>query len=69
MLMTASDFLASGEEVTELSVRRAIKGNICRCTGYQGIVNAIRAAAGQHVELPHGKSADASGAGLEGATR
>ncbi len=69
MLMTAGDFLASGEEVTEQSARRAIKGNICRCTGYQGIVNAIRAAAGQVVELPHGKSADTHGAGLDGATR
>jgi len=69
MLMTASDLLESGEEITEYSVRRALKGNICRCTGYQGIVNAVRAAAGQDVELPHGKSPDTHGAGLEGATR
>ena len=55
MLMTATDFLNSGEEVDEASTRRALKGNICRCTGYQGIVNAIRATAGQDVPLPHGK--------------
>jgi aerobic carbon-monoxide dehydrogenase small subunit len=55
MLMTATDFLESGDEATEATVRRAIKGNICRCTGYQGIVNAIRATAGQDVPLPHGK--------------
>jgi aerobic carbon-monoxide dehydrogenase small subunit len=56
MLMTATDFLESGEEVTSATTRRALKGNICRCTGYQGIVNAVRATAGHDVELPHGKS-------------
>lgn len=61
MLMTATDFLASGEEVTDLSVRRAIKGNICRCTGYQGIVNAVKSAAGQQVALPHGATPDSHG--------
>ncbi len=55
MLMTATDFLESGEEVDVVSTRRALQGNICRCTGYQGIVNAIRATAGQDVPLPHGK--------------
>ncbi len=69
MLMTATDLLDSGEEITEHSVRRALKGNICRCTGYQGIVNAVRAAAGQDVELPHGKSPDTHGAGLDGLGR
>ena len=45
MLMTATDFLDSGEEVTEETTRRALKGNICRCTGYHNIVCAVRAAA------------------------
>lgn len=54
MLMTASDFLESGEEVTEESTRRALKGNLCRCTGYENIVRAVRAAAGQDIPLPHG---------------
>ncbi|SED11785.1 carbon-monoxide dehydrogenase small subunit [Amycolatopsis tolypomycina] len=47
MLMTATDFLDSGEEVTEETTRRALKGNICRCTGYHNIVCAVRAAAGE----------------------
>lgn len=50
--MTAADFLESGEEVTDRSVRRALKGNICRCTGYENIVRAVRAAAGQDVPKP-----------------
>ena len=54
MLMTATDFLESGEQVAERSARRAIKGNICRCTGYENIVRAVRAAAGQDVPKPHG---------------
>jgi aerobic carbon-monoxide dehydrogenase small subunit len=54
MLMTATDLLDSGEEITEPSVRRALKGNICRCTGYHNIVCAVRAAAGQDVPKPHG---------------
>ncbi|MGW4213657.1 (2Fe-2S)-binding protein [Lentzea sp. NPDC004789] len=45
MLMTATDFLCSGELVTEETTRRALKGNVCRCTGYHNIVRAIRAAA------------------------
>lgn len=58
MLMTATDFLESGAEVTDQSVRRAIKGNICRCTGYENIVRAIRAAAGQDIPKPHGVATD-----------
>jgi carbon-monoxide dehydrogenase small subunit len=54
MLMTATDLLRSGEEITDQTVRRALKGNICRCTGYENIVRAIRAAAGQNVPKPHG---------------
>lgn len=64
MLMTATDFLESGEPVTEAGTRRALKGNICRCTGYQGIVNAVCAAGGMDVPLPHGKG-DTHGRGLK----
>lgn len=61
MLMTATDLLESGEEITEQSVRRALKGNICRCTGYENIVRAIRAAAGQDVPKPHGSATHVDG--------
>lgn len=61
MLMTATDLLESGEEITEQSVRRALKGNICRCTGYENIVRAIRAAAGQDVPRPHGSATHIDG--------
>jgi carbon-monoxide dehydrogenase small subunit len=40
MLITLTDLLRDNPNPTELEVREAISGNICRCTGYQGIVDA-----------------------------
>ena len=47
MLLSATYLLAQNPTPTEDEIRRAIQGNICRCTGYVNIVKAIRAAAGQ----------------------
>jgi carbon-monoxide dehydrogenase small subunit len=41
MLMAGEAFLASGAEATEDAVREAIAGNLCRCTGYTKIIDAI----------------------------
>jgi carbon-monoxide dehydrogenase small subunit len=41
MLMSAKYLLDNNPEPTENEVRRAIQGNICRCTGYVNIVKAI----------------------------
>jgi carbon-monoxide dehydrogenase small subunit len=45
MLMSAKNLLDHNPEPTETEIRRAIQGNICRCTGYVNIVEAIDAAA------------------------
>ena len=45
MIMVAADLLAHNADPTDQEIRHAIGGNICRCTGYQNIVVAIRAAA------------------------
>jgi carbon-monoxide dehydrogenase small subunit len=45
MLLTAVNLLDKNPGPTEEDVRRAISGNLCRCTGYQHIVDAIRFAA------------------------
>ena len=45
MIMTAVDLLARNPDPSDDEIRHAIEGNICRCTGYQNIVAAVRAAA------------------------
>ena len=45
MLMTLVEFLRDNPDPTEAEVRVAISGNLCRCTGYQGIVAAALDAA------------------------
>ncbi len=45
MIMTTSALLAENSNPSESQIRHAIEGNICRCTGYQQIVNAVQHAA------------------------
>ncbi len=45
MLMAGEAFLASGAEPSEEAIREAIAGNLCRCTGYTKIIEAIALAA------------------------
>ena len=45
MLTTLTAFLREKPNPTEEEVRDAISGNLCRCTGYAGIVEAALAAA------------------------
>jgi carbon-monoxide dehydrogenase small subunit len=44
MILTAKALLDATPEPTEEEIRRALSGNICRCTGYAKIVEAIKAA-------------------------
>jgi carbon-monoxide dehydrogenase small subunit len=46
MLITARDIVLRLPEADEARVRRELAGNLCRCTGYQGIVDAILAVLG-----------------------
>jgi aerobic-type carbon monoxide dehydrogenase small subunit (CoxS/CutS family) len=46
MLIAAQALLDRNPNPSEQEIREAIAGNICRCTGYQQIVDAIRLAAG-----------------------
>ena len=45
MIMAASELLARNPDPTDDEIRHGIEGNLCRCTGYQNIVAAIREAA------------------------
>ncbi|UCE68032.1 MAG: (2Fe-2S)-binding protein [Candidatus Zixiibacteriota bacterium] len=47
MLMTATELLRRNPHPSEKEIRLALSGNLCRCTGYQKIVDAIKAVAGE----------------------
>ena len=44
VILTATDLLSHNASPSDDEIRHALRGNLCRCTGYQGIVEAIRAA-------------------------
>ena len=44
MILTAADLLSRDPDPDEETIRRSIRGNFCRCTGYQSIVESIQAA-------------------------
>src|SRR5918994_6927107 len=46
MIMTAAELIESDGELTDEAIRKGLEGNLCRCTGYENIVRAVRAAAG-----------------------
>lgn len=58
MIMAAADLLRDNPNPSEDEVREGIEGNLCRCTGYQHIVDAVQQAAGEM-----------SGSGAKGAAR
>jgi len=45
MVMSAIDLLKKNKNPSEKEIRDWLEGNICRCTGYQGIVEAVKEAA------------------------
>jgi aerobic-type carbon monoxide dehydrogenase small subunit (CoxS/CutS family) len=46
MLLTVSALLDAGELDSEEAIKRNLRGNLCRCTGYRGIVEAVAELAG-----------------------
>jgi aerobic carbon-monoxide dehydrogenase small subunit len=47
MIMASLDLLRENADPSEGEVRDGLEGNLCRCTGYQNIVKAVRRAAGE----------------------
>ena len=50
MLISATVLLERNPRPSEDEIRKALQGNICRCTGYWNIIKAVKAASGQEVE-------------------
>jgi carbon-monoxide dehydrogenase small subunit len=48
MIMAAKELLTRNRSPSELEIREAIAGNLCRCTGYQKIIEAIQLASVKH---------------------
>jgi carbon-monoxide dehydrogenase small subunit len=44
MIMCAVDMIRRIPDLDERTIREELEGNLCRCTGYQNIVRAIKAA-------------------------
>ncbi|GAB3157025.1 (2Fe-2S)-binding protein [Amycolatopsis stemonae] len=57
MIMQSIDLLADNPDPDEQAVREGLEGNLCRCTGYQNIVRAVRDAA-QHMSPGAGPEAE-----------
>ncbi|GGV14831.1 carbon-monoxide dehydrogenase small subunit [Streptomyces filipinensis] len=53
MIMAARDLLRENPHPSPDEVRKALEGNLCRCTGYQNIVRAVLAASGQQDASGH----------------
>jgi aerobic carbon-monoxide dehydrogenase small subunit len=47
MILAAVDLLNANPDPTDEEIREGLEGNLCRCTGYQNIVRAVRDAAGE----------------------
>jgi aerobic carbon-monoxide dehydrogenase small subunit len=47
MILTACDLLENNPRPTDAQIRVGLEGNLCRCTGYQNIVAAVKDAAGR----------------------
>ncbi len=45
MILTATDLLARDSDPDDETIRHSLRGNYCRCTGYQTVVESVRAAA------------------------
>jgi carbon-monoxide dehydrogenase small subunit len=45
VILTAADLLSREANPSDEAIRHALRGNLCRCTGYQTIVESVHAAA------------------------
>ena len=54
LIMTAVEIVGTGKKYTREELRRMISGHLCRCTGYQNILNAVEKVAGVAAQVTGG---------------
>ena len=59
MILSAADLLARTPDPSDSDIRHALEGNLCRCTGYQNIVTAVKRAATDMRQAPARATAEA----------
>jgi carbon-monoxide dehydrogenase small subunit len=57
MLLTAYELVASGRRMSRAEIREFISGNMCRCTGYHAIVDAVEAVIAKNAKTSAGEKA------------
>jgi aerobic carbon-monoxide dehydrogenase small subunit len=57
MLLTAYELVASGRKMSRVEIREFISGNMCRCTGYHAIVDAVEAVIAKNAKTSAGEKA------------
>ncbi|WP_431959634.1 (2Fe-2S)-binding protein [Actinacidiphila sp. bgisy160] len=66
MAMTVHDLLEGNHSPTELETRQAISGNLCRCSGYQGVLEAVRQVVTEREETAEAAADDTAGDPADG---
>jgi aerobic carbon-monoxide dehydrogenase small subunit len=59
MIIAATDLLRDNPHPSEDEIREGLEGNLCRCTGYENIVRAVKRAAGDLGVVPQASTAEA----------
>jgi carbon-monoxide dehydrogenase small subunit len=54
MLLTAYELISSGETLSRAEIREVLSGNMCRCTGYHAIVDAVEAVSAKSAKASKG---------------
>lgn len=58
IIMSATEIVGTGRRYTRDEIRKLISGHLCRCTGYQKIVDAVERAVNEHAALAEKACAD-----------
>lgn len=61
IIMSATEIVGTGKRYTRDEIRKLISGHLCRCTGYQNIVNAVERAVNECADIAEHVSAEHAG--------